>query len=312
MSTNMLKKNTQVLALRPRHQKVLDLVGRLSVATPEQVNSALYSKGTMTTTATALLDLYTHRYLDRVPLRTHPLGNPKWVWKLKARGHRYLTRELGIVSRDLIRPSDNLTSAASPLQHAVESNDLIVKALQIARGDPSLWVDFKAEPQLRHEDYKRRREPSSPNIPLVPDAWVKIIKVKEEGAGEAVLWFELDRGSVPVERMRARMEKFLEIDGSEAYEEIFKTRGFVVVFAITKGGNRRLQSLLKTAERVLKESRKMKQSDLFLFGCLEGEVKAEDFFFNPYRFHAPFASQSRSVLPLSWYRPAKGKGGRDG
>ena len=285
------------LNLKTIHSKALALVGQLSLATTEQVNTSLYSKGSLTTTAAALLELYNHRYLDRIAWRVYPLGNPRWVWKLKARGHRYLTREIGMVPSELIRPSDNLTKVGSPLHHAIECNDLIVKTLQLARTDPNLVVRFKAEPQLRHEDFKRKRA-DGPNIPVIPDTWVHIAR----NSGQAPLWFELDPAHIPIEKIKERLHHYLEIDQSDDYRAIFGTKGLVIVFAVSGGGSKRRDRLMQATEELLKSTHKERQGDLFRFGLMD-DKGGEDFYFNPTRWYVPFSSTPSSLLPLSWWRP---------
>jgi hypothetical protein len=285
--------------LSAREQRVLETVGRLTIATTLQVNDCLYSKGSLTTTAAVLLSLFERRYLDRIPLRLTPRGNPRWVFKLKNRGHRYLTRKVGISPSDLIRPSDNLTSAAYPLIHALESNGLIVKALQMARTRPHLWVIFRSEPQLRHEYSKRAIRPDDPRCPLIPDCWLRILK--DEGEGEAVFWVEIDRGTTPVSRLTAKLPQLVTIDSSPDYQAIFGTQLLIVVFVVTAGGERRISAILGALESYLENAGRRDQSDLFLVGSLEGESEADDLFFNPSRFRSPFADDPLSLLPASWF-----------
>lgn len=287
------------MPLKEKHERMLATLGRLGVSLLEQLNAVYYKPGTLTTTARLIAELHNAGYVSWIPWKRFDAGNSKRVWRLKSRGFRYLTTHGLVDSADLVRPSDNLSTAAAPLQHLIEANNLIVSALELSRDDSSLVIDYIPEIRLKRDPIVVGS--GLARIVVSPDAWIRLVKLRSGSPpGEAVLVMELDRGTTPIERIEKKIASYCVIDGSEEYRERFGTDRIQVVWVITRGGERRRTQLLSASWAYLKASNQAHKADLFLVGLMDEETDARGLFFCPTRFLMPGNAEPGSLLPASW------------
>ncbi len=274
--------------LKPKDERLLTTLGQLALGTTDQLNRVHYAKGNFTSTSTYLLELLRLGYVDVVYYKTHPIGRAKNVYFLATKGHRFLTRMKLVDDEELIRPSDNQLQEDGPLAHALQANELIVKALELRRKFGHWQIRFLPEPRLRRHPLVKG------DIKLIPDSWVQIIPEPER---EASIVFELDRSSIPLQRLEERIRGYLIIDQSQEYFDLFGTLGMVVVWVIADGDVKRRDGLKRMTEEILGPNHP--QADLFYFGAVDAKTSAEDVYFGN-RWFQPFSDEPKPLLPLSW------------
>lgn len=279
--------------IKPKHDRLLATLAMLSLATTDQLNRALYAVGSLTTTEHLLNQLYQQRYLDRINWRRFDKGNPKTVWKLAARGMRYLKRR-DLAPVGLIRPSNNTTHTRSQLTHTMRSTDLLVHALELQKTDPSFELAYASEPTLRRHPLVVGSGLNE--VTIYPDGFVRITKHRELlPPGEAALAFELTR-TTDVERIKVKLQAWLQADQGPEYEQLFGTPLLIVVWVIDALGRARRDLLARACWQLLTDVHQEERADLFVFG-----IDGDDFFFNENLFVQPGPEPIPvSLLPQTW------------
>lgn len=279
-----------MISLSTKYERVLEVIGRLTLATSEQVNQCLYSQGCFRTTRGYLHYLYENRLVDLMYLREHPKGNAKHVHKLTKRGYEMVAR-MGIPH--LIKPSDNRNQSTIQLLHTTQSNWPLVYAWELTRSYPDLSVRLLSEPYLRH-DHLKRHHARSPRLPLIPDSFVHFL---HPPTGEAAFCFELDNSTEHLkEDIKPKIVEYLKIAHDiSVYQSIFDTDVMLVVWLCpTKKG---VDRLLKATEAILTEYNCTEYAPLFYFAVLE-KMSGEEFYFSE-RFKQ-VGGNSVSLLPKEW------------
>lgn len=216
-----------------RDLRILEWVHECRFLTREQIQRLEFGPRAASSCKRRLTLLYHGGYLGRLLL---PLpgayGASRAVYYLDRDGARLLAR----VRRLDISPVEWRRRQSDTgqlfLAHAIDSNDVRV-AFTLACRRHKLRLEWLDERALRRLGVRERiRGPSGQAVTLMPDAYFTI------GDGDAVDGFalEVDRGTVPEQRMRARMRAYGEWAALGAYRRRLPAASLRVLFAVTSCG----------------------------------------------------------------------------
>lgn len=285
-------------SIKPNYERLLATLAMLTLATSDQLNRALYANGSLTTTVEMMNKLHQERYVEKVYWRRFERGNPKIVWKLAARGHRYVKRHK-IAPPDLVRPSDNLTHTRSQLTHTIRAINFLVHAQELKKNDPDLSLAYASEPTLRRHPLTLGTGLNQ--VTLYPDAFLWLTKHRSHRPnGEMAFAFELTR-TTDFDRIRTKFAAWIQADGSEEYERVFGTPILVVVWVVDEDNTRKRDQLARLCWDYLGLIHQTDRADLFRFGAVSDDTLAQDFFFNPTSWVKPGTlPEPTSLLPMHW------------
>src|SRR5258708_30799370 len=212
--------------LSKKELRFLAMVGRLSVATIQQINDCLRSEGCYAPTAAELKNLAQRGFMETGTHRDFEYGNPKLTYRLSTAGYRAVVTQAGVGRHELFYPSDN-TSVSG---HAIQSNDTIVWAWQIARKNPLIEVSCRSERVLR--GYPVFRSGEGP----IGDAWIGF---QRPPTGHYAFMMEWDKDTIRApDWLLPRIEAFLLLDPRQEYFDGFQTHD-LLVFWLTRDPRRR-------------------------------------------------------------------------
>lgn len=247
-------------------QQILLTVGKLTICTIDQANRLHHSSASYSYTSELLKGLEDDGYLRHTSLNIYEKGNGAKVYRLSTSGFRYVTQTMRADRSQLIQPS-RVQISQKNLLHSVESIDVAVKALELARWCPEVEVRIESE-------FLLHRKP----IPLAggdfaPDAWVQI----RQNARTKTICVEVDLSSEGSRMIENKVANYIEVDRKNStYFERFGTNQQLCIWATTD--RRRLTRLVKIVQEQVPEDNV--HASLFLFGVITKDWRK--FFLEPY------------------------------
>jgi hypothetical protein len=213
-----------------RDLRIMEWVHECRFLTREQVQRLEFGTGAASSCKRRLTLLYHHGYLGRVflPLRD-AYGASKAVYCLDQAGAHCLAQVQWRPLGELDWRRRNGLQEEFFLAHALDINDVRIAFTVACRGR-GLELDWLDERALRRlQVLHRRRGRGGETVTLLPDAYFTITG-PDCADGFAL---EVDRGTVPERRIRARVRGYGEWGTSGAYRSHLPSESLRVVFAVT-------------------------------------------------------------------------------
>jgi hypothetical protein len=277
----------------PEHD-ILVQIGRFGYLSAEQVNTLLYSHGSIQGTRARLQKLFQQGYLNRRGLsKRMGKGAALALHSLDYPGYHYL-RKLGLApeGRFRVEPVEDFF-----LRHTLAANQLVVLSHALARHLPSVELcRFQSERELKqHPVYVNcGRE----RVGVVPDGWVEFRLSpadSEEGYQVPILW-ELDRATtqrLAFQRKIAALSSYIQ----GPYQEEFATETVTIAIAVAVGGQRRLSDTLSCTEATLTQLATQELAPWFLFSSFDPQQLDPMTLFAEPIWVSPFSQEPQSLLP---------------
>ncbi len=207
------------MVIQDRDRALLRVLGELRVIDREQAKVVAGFTST-TRVNTRLLALTQAGMLKRFFLGTRA-GGAKALYSLSPKGAAYV----GVRERGPQRRHDAALVGDLFVEHQLAVNDL--------------YCAFKTQslPGVSLRKWRFFLEPLTPNIRLIPDAYLEL----ETPSGISSVFLELDRGSESLKVWKEKVRNYLQYAVSEAFtKEFSQTRFRVLVVAPSE---RRMQSI---------------------------------------------------------------------
>ena len=293
--------------LTPRQCQILRMVGKLGLATPDQLTRCFLAKTSRTLVYTECRLLAHQRLLSPVLMRDpdQPRGNAQITYKLGTRGYNELIK-LGLVADgEIVYPSAIRMKRGGPTLHYLEAHEPVIRAHELIRLEQRqieegtrvnpLWKEKNLQPTLtmrfESESTLRRKPLKKDAFNKMPDAFVYFLQVNTKK--EAAFLFEWDKASISLERIRERLFAYRAIDQSPEYFERFHTHHLRVVWICPT--QKRADDLRHLAENI--NGLSDPQADLFAFGTLLDENPIPFYFAKYWQING---GQYVSLLSQTW------------
>lgn len=258
------------------------------------------------------------RYLHRDGLAKKTAGNPTYIYVLATDGMNYL-RKNGFPSLTRrFRPSEAGELSYNAVLHALNVNDVLIAARNLPKYAPDIrlesWLhDFDLQKTPAKVVYERRIAEgrgggiSDERVKIDPDGMLdfRLQLVGSDKERRRVILTEIDRGSeTEIERFKKKLSAYVyyALPGA-AFEEMFGKANKRIAWIVTKGGQRRMQTIKKWCEDELREQGLEHEFNLFRFTYVEpitelnqttGEVKKRE---------ALAIDPTTLFLSPVWYKP---------
>ena len=217
------------ICLTPRDLQILEWIHRCRFLTREQIQRLLFTPGAESSCKRRLTLLFHNSYVGRLflPLR-NAYGASRAVYYLHRAGVRLLAHTRRLEAGLTERPWREGEREEVFLSHTLDINEVRI-AFTLACRQRGLKLEWLDERTLRRLDVRQRLRGPVTAAVILPDAYFTI------GEGDAVDGFalEVDRGTVPERRMRARMTAYGEWAASGTYRRRLPAASLRVLFAIT-------------------------------------------------------------------------------
>lgn len=185
------------------------------------------------------------------------VGSGKALATLGPAGRPIVAERFGLSRSELQRAGESVTPWVAAHHFAICDVRL---SLEIAAEQRNVRVDWTAERELRREPL-RIPDPTakSATIVLVPDGAFSLVTMS---GAEQWCWFELDQGTVPPKRLRAKLRGYLEHARSEPAPVLFVVPDLTRQAAIIRWAQEEAQKLgadptifwLTTTDRIRPET----------------------------------------------------------
>jgi hypothetical protein len=277
----------------PEH-KILCAIARFGYLSAEQLNTLLYSPGSIQGTRKRLQNLYQWGYLKRRPL-AKPLGKGAALalYRLDHLGYSYL-KKMGLEPQGRFRPDEEPEDFF--LRHSWAANELLVLTHELLRETTAIEiVRFETERELKlHPVYIQL---GAERVGVVPDGWAHLRVDLEQDIYELPICWELDRGT----RDRSSFQRTIAARLAyiqDPYQAEFGTNSVTLAYAIAAGGQRRVEEVVSWTERVLAQLGARQFAPWFLFSEFDPEQTEALELFSAETWFSPFSAQPQSLLPL--------------
>lgn len=210
------------------------------------------------------------------------------IYCLDNAGYQYLAHA-GLEPSGRFRASELVQREFAFLRHHLQAIDLLVLTERLAQryGEVSL-ARMRTERQLRQEPILLGSGNS--RVRVVPDGWVDL----RVGSLQHCLAFELDRGTERKTKIQSKVKHLLECSGAP-YQQAFGTTSLTVAWVVAKGGDGRVEELVRWSEEVLRSAGTTHEADLFRFAAFDpAEMEPGNVFFGAL-WRRPF---DLSLVPL--------------
>jgi len=176
------------------------------------------------------------QYLYRFSLPSAKAGNTTKVYTLGSRGRDFLETELGLAADWYFRPDKVKHLSFGQLTH----NLILTRFLVAARGFCASTPDYRLVKQ--RISYGLAGEPAvvelgegrgALRVPIVPDAWLLIERVREGAPERFPVLLEIDRGTEYQRRFKEHVLSRVEFIRSGGYERLFGERAVTVAYVTT-------------------------------------------------------------------------------
>jgi hypothetical protein len=245
---------TQMLTLSPKDIKILKFLSKVRFASAEQVATAIFSQGSVTTARERLRRLSGGDQEKRYPVYrfrypSPAQGNSIRIYTITNRGRQILSQELGTSPpKRYFRPHKMEILTYSHLRHALALTSCIVVAMRFGR----------EHTQLRLRECRVCYELSRiPQLPVVPDMWLTVETRTGEGkAGTRGIWWEVDGGTQGQSAWKKRLTERLTWLRSGGYKRFGVSRLWVCYLVVSptgQAGATRMQTLCRWTVETAKE-----------------------------------------------------------
>lgn len=269
--------------IQARDLSVLLGIRRFGLMTRQQIQRLLFTPSTASACKRRLTLLYHHGYVGRLPLPIrNGYGSVRAVYFIERFGERALATA-GLIDE----PSGRHRRPESPseffLQHRLDAADVRV-AFTVAAEARQFALDWWDEGTVRRSG-AFSISGASEGQRLIPDAYFTL----GDGTGMDGFAVEVDRATVPEDRMRARFLSYGALAASGAYRDRLRCASFRVLTVVTdRAARTRLERLHQLCQAIGGRT-------LFWFtdgAALEGDVLGDAVWLVA-------GERERSNLPLS-------------
>lgn len=236
------KRNARVATPRPMREtegdrQIVRLVYDYRILSQTQLEQLLgKSRSTM---QQSLVRLYDHRYLERVFLPIAELGSSPALYILDKRGIEVLQRQgvadfTGVPDKDI---------SLLFMEHTLAINRFRIAITQACEQIGWKITTWQTENEVKADYDKvmvKGRGSKPKTIPIVPDSYF-VIEAPDKGLSH--LFLELDRGTMTLERFRAKVEGYLSYYKQGGYEKRYHAKGFRVVTVVDTPKDARVANL---------------------------------------------------------------------
>lgn len=308
-----------------RDYEILKYVMEYYILTVWQLTNLHYSSGSAKYASAVLQvlsgnskDNPSERYLHRDALAKKTTGQPTNIFFLATDGINYLRQNGYPTLTRRFRPSEAGEVSFHEVLHTLNVNDVLIAARNLQKCAPDIrleaWLhDFDLRRQRAKVEYERRISEargggiSSERVKIDPDGMLdfRMTLANSEKERRRVILTEVDRGTeTEIERFKKKLSAYVHyaLPGG-AFEEQFGKANKRVAWIVTKGGERRMNTIRKWCEDELLEQGLEHEFNLFRFTSVEqvtevnketGEVKKRE---------ALAIDPKTLFLSPVWYKP---------
>ncbi len=257
-------------------------------------------------------------YLHRDGLAKKTAGNPTYLYFLATDGINYLRKNGYPSLTRRFRPSEAGEISYNAVLHALNVNDILIAGRNLPKVAPDIrlaaWMhDFDLQKQPARVSYERRLSDtrgggiSEETAKVIPDGMLdfRMRLVNAEKERRRVILPEIDRDTeTNIEAFKKKISAYVyySLPGG-AFEEMFGKTNKRVAWIVTKGGQRRMNTIKKWCEDELMEQGLEHEFNLFRFTYVEPGTEISKLTREVKKREALAIDPKDFFLSPLWYKP---------